>query len=181
MLVYAVSALLLIFGLVIILKRSFICHHYFCTLILYFCVQMTTAAYMYKQISLEKTIFIVCVLLVASFIVYASLTIIGFAFKHYTVFNSTSNRIHALMKEGLTEENIEFTVDKTNIYLCESPVKIHILNRPLHTTTIIFKKCTDEMASKLQSIIEGKIKEERSFPLSGVLVVVLGVIIFLLK
>ncbi|PFN21916.1 hypothetical protein [Bacillus cereus] len=184
MLIYAVSALLLIFGFVIILKKSFICHHYICNLIIYFCVQMTTAAYIYKQISLEKMIFIVCVLLVITFIVYAPLKIIGFVTKHYTVFNITSNRMRALMEEGLIEENIEFTVDKTktNIYLCESPIKVQILNRPLHTTTIIFKKCTDEMASKLREIIEEKIKkEERTFPLSGVLLFVLGIIIFFLK
>lgn len=106
-------------------------------------------------------IFIICVLLVITFIVYAPLAIIGFVTKHYTVFNITSNRMRALMKEGLIEGNIEFTADKTNIYLCESPVKVQILNRPLHTTTIIFKKCTDEMASKLREIIEEKIKKER--------------------
>ena len=44
-----------------------------------------------------------------------------------------------LVKEGLIEANIEFTVEKNNIYLSGSPVKIRILNRPLHTTNILFK------------------------------------------
>jgi hypothetical protein len=86
------------------------------------------------------------------------------------------------VKEGLTEANIEFTVDKNNIYLLGSPVKIRILNRPLHTTNILFRKCPDDIKTKIKDIIKEKIKfEEKSFPLSGVLLIVLSVVIFFLK
>ena len=86
------------------------------------------------------------------------------------------------MKDGLTEANIEFTLDKNNIYLSGSPVKIRILNRPLHTTNILFRKCPEGIKTKIKGIIKEKIKaEEKSFPLSGVLLIVLSVVIFFLK
>ncbi|TPV44807.1 hypothetical protein FJ659_16595 [Bacillus dicomae] len=73
-------------------------------------------------------------------------------------------------------------MDKNNIYLLGSPVKIRILNRPLHTTNILFRKRPDNMKGEIKGIIKEKIKaEEKSFPLSGVLLIVLSVVIFFLK
>lgn len=64
------------------------------------------------------------------------------------------------MKEGLTEANIEFALDKNNIYLLGTPVKIRILDRPLHTTNILFRKCPEDIRTKIKGIVEGKIKTE---------------------
>ena len=90
--------------------------------------------------------------------------------------------MNILVKDGLTEANIEFTLDKNNIYLSGSPVKIRILNRPLHTTNILFRKCPENMRTEINGIIEKKIKdEEKSFPLSGVVLIVLSIVIFFLK
>lgn len=73
-------------------------------------------------------------------------------------------------------------MDTNNIYLLGTPVKIRILNRPLHTTNILFRKCPDDIKTKMKDIIKGKVKaEEKSFPLSGVLLIVLSVVIFFLK
>lgn len=106
----------------------------------------------------------------------------GLAFNDYTVFNLPSSRVNILVKKGLTKANIELTLDKNNIYLSGSPVKIRILNRPLHTTNILFRKCPEDIRTKMKDIIKEKIKaEEKSFPLSGVLLIVLSVVIFFLK
>lgn len=143
---------------------------------------MTTSSYVLEQLSLTKTILILCLLLITFIFIYSHFDIRGLAFNDYTVFNLPSSRVNILVKKGLTEANIEFTLDKNNIYLSGSPVKIRILNRPLHTTNILFRKCPEDIKTKMKDIIKEKIKdEEKSFPLSGVLLIVLSVVIFFLK
>lgn len=88
-------------------------------------------------------------MLVITFIlIYSHFDVRGLAFNDYTVFNLPSSRVNILVKEGLTEANIEFTLDKNNIYLLGTPGKIRILNRPLHTTNILFRKCPDDIKAK---------------------------------
>lgn len=131
---------------------------------------------------IKKTILILCLLLITFIFVYSHFDIRGLAFNDYTVFNLPSSRVNILVKKGLTEANIKFTLDKNNIYLSGSPVKIQILNRPLHTTNILFRKCPEDIKTKMKDIIKEKIKaEEKSFPLSGVLLIVVSVVIFFLK
>ncbi|HDR6277919.1 hypothetical protein [Bacillus cereus] len=182
MLMNLVCTLLIIFGLIIVVRKTFIVNHYLCNLMAFFCAYMTTSSYVLEQLSLTKTILILCLLFITFILVYSHFDIRGLAFNDYTVFNLPSSQVNILVKEGLTEANIEFTVDKNNIYLLGSPVKIRILNRPLHTTNILFRKCPDDIKTKIKGIIKEKIKfEEKSFPLSGVLLIVLSVVIFFLK
>ncbi|HDR7795589.1 TPA: hypothetical protein QCY19_004274, partial [Bacillus luti] len=176
MLMNLACALLLISGLIIVVRKTFIVNHYLCNLMAFFCVYMTTSSYMLNQLSLVKTIVIMGLLFVTLVLVYSHFDIRGLAFNDYTVFNLPSNRVSMLVKEGLVEENIEFNLDKNNICLSGLPTKIRILNRPFHTTNILFRKCPDDMKGEIKNIIERKIKaEEKSFPLSGVLLIVLGV------
>ncbi|HEQ3524167.1 TPA: hypothetical protein VGS93_006329 [Bacillus cereus] len=182
MLMNLVCTLLIISGLTIVARKTFIVNHYICNLMAFFCAYMTTSSYMLNQLSLVKTIVVLVLLFIALVLVYSHFDIRGLAFNDYTVFNLPSSRVNMLVKEGLIEANIEFTVEKNNIYLSGSPVKIRILTRPLHTTNILFKKCPDDMKGKIKDIIEEKIKiEEKSFPLSGVLLIVLGGLIFFIK
>ncbi|EJQ49424.1 hypothetical protein IEQ_02879 [Bacillus cereus BAG6X1-2] len=182
MLMNLACALLTISGLIIVVRKTFIVNHYFCNLMAFFCAYMTTSSYMLNQLSLVKTIVVLGLLFITLVLVYSHFDIRGLAFNDYTVFNLPSSRVNILVKEGLTEANIEFTLDKNNIYLSESPAKIRILNRPFHTTDILFRKCPDDMKGEIKDIIEKKIKiEEKHFPLSGILLIVLGVIIFFVK
>ncbi|QWG83690.1 hypothetical protein [Bacillus mycoides] len=182
MLMNLACALLIISGLTVIIRKTFILNHYFCNLMAFFCVYMTTSSYVLEQISLTKTILILCLLLITLILIYSHFNIRGLAFNDYTVFNLPSSGVNRLVKEGLTEANIEFTLDKNNIYLSGFPVKIRILHRPLHTTNILFRKCPENMRTEIKGIIEKKIKaEEKSFPLSGVVLIVLSIVIFFLK
>ncbi|MGH0600823.1 hypothetical protein [Bacillus mycoides] len=182
MLMNLVCALLIISGLIIVVRKNFILNHYLCNLMAFFCAYMTTSSYVLEQLSLTKTILILCLLLITFILIYSHFEIRGLAFNDYTVFNLASSRVNILVKDGLTEANIEFTLDKNNIYLSGSPVKIRILNRPLHTTNILFRKCPENMRTEIKGIIEKKIKdEEKSFPLSGVVLIVLSIVIFFLK
>ncbi|RAN90069.1 hypothetical protein B5P41_10660 [Bacillus sp. SRB_28] len=141
MLMNLVCALLIISGLIIVVRNTFILNHYLCNLMAFFCAYMTTSSYVLEQLSLTKIILILCLLLITFILIYSHFEIRGLAFNDYTVFNLPSSRVSILVKDGLTEANIEFTLDKNNIYLSGSPVKIRILNRPLHTTNILFRKC----------------------------------------
>ena len=182
MLMNLVCALLIISGLTIVIRKTFIVNHYLCNLMAFFCAYMTTFSYVLEQLSLTKTILIICLLVITLILIYSHFDVRGLAFNDYTVFNLPSSRVNILMKEGLTEANIEFTVEKNNIYLPGSPVKIRILNRPLHTTNILFRKCPDDIKTKVKDIIKEKVKaEEKSFPFSGVLFIVLGGLIFFIK
>ncbi|KWU67503.1 hypothetical protein AWW70_04340 [Bacillus mycoides] len=182
MLMNLVCALLIISGLIIVVRNTFILNHYLCNLMAFFCAYMTTSSYVLEQLSLTKIILILCLLLITFILIYSHFEIRGLAFNDYTVFNLPSSRVSILVKDGLTEANIEFTLDKNNIYLSGSPVKIRILNRPLHTTNILFRKCREDIKTKIKGIIKEKIKaEEKSFPLSGVLLIVLSAVIFFLK
>ncbi len=182
MLMNLVCTLLIISVLTIVVRKTFILNHYLCNLMAFFCAYMTTSSYMLNQLSLVKTIVVLVLLFITLILIYSHFDIRGLAFNDYTVFNLPSSRVNILVKEGLTEANIEFTLDKNNIYLSESPAKIRILNRPFHTTDILFRKCPEDMKTKIKGIIERKIKEEeKSFPLSGVLLIVLGAIIFFVK
>ncbi|WP_002146460.1 hypothetical protein [Bacillus cereus] len=182
MLMNLACALLIISGLIIVIRKTFIVNHYFCNLMEFFCAYMTTSSYMLNQLSLVKTIVVLVLLFITLVLVYSHFDIRGLAFNDYTVFNLSSSRVNILVKEGLTEANIEFILDKNNIYLSGSPVKIRILNRPLHTTNILFRKCPENMRTEIKDIIEKKIKgEEKRLPLSGVVLIVLSVVIFFLK
>ncbi|QWU46056.1 hypothetical protein [Bacillus sp. NP247] len=182
MLMNLACALLIISGLTIVIRKTFIVNHYLCNLMAFFCAYMTTSSYMLNQLSLVKTIVVLVLLFITLVLVYSHFDIRGLAFNDYTVFNLSSSRVNILVKEGLTEANIEFTLDKNNIYLSGSPVKIRILNRPLHTTNILFRKCPENMRTEIKGIIEKKIKgEEKRLPLSGVVLIVLSVVIFFLK
>ncbi|MGZ9771161.1 hypothetical protein ACXY7N_10875 [Bacillus toyonensis] len=182
MLMNLVCILLTISGFIIVIRKTFIVNHYLCNLMAFFCAYMTTSSYVLEQLSLTKTILILCLLLITFIFVYSHFDIRGLAFNDYTVFNLPSSRVNILVKKGLTKANIELTLDKNNIYLSGSPVKIRILNRPLHTTNILFRKCPEDIRTKMKDIIKEKIKaEEKSFPLSGVLLIVLSVVIFFLK
>lgn len=182
MLMNLVCALLTISGLIIVVRKTFIVNHYLCNLMAFFCAYMTTSSYMLNQLSLAKTIVVLVLLFITLVIVYSHFDIRGLAFNDYTVFNLPSSQVNMLVKEGLTEAKIEFTLDKENIYLSGLPAKIRILNRPFHTTNILFRKCPDDMKGKIKDIIEEKIRaEKKSFPLSGVLLIVLGGIIFFIK
>lgn len=128
MLMNLVCALLIISGLIIVVRKNFILNHYLCNLMAFFCAYMTTSSYVLEQLSLTKTILILCLLLITFILIYSHFEIRGLAFNDYTVFNLPSSRVNILVKDGLTETNIEFTLDKNNIYLSESPVKIRILN-----------------------------------------------------
>ncbi|MBJ7957993.1 hypothetical protein QRE62_20855 [Bacillus mycoides] len=182
MLMNLACALLIISGLTVVIRKTFILNHYLCNLMAFFCAYMKTSSYVLEQISLTKTILILCLLLITLILIYSHFDIRGLAFNDYTVFNLPSSGVNRLVKEGLTEANIEFTLDKNNIYLSGSPVKIRILHRPLHTTNILFRKCPENMRTEIKGIIEKKIKaEEKSFPLSGVVLIVLSIVIFFLK
>ncbi|MFF1993906.1 hypothetical protein ACFVWC_22160 [Bacillus mycoides] len=182
MLMNLVCALLIISGLIIFVRKTFILNHYLCNLITFFCAYMTSPTYVLEQLSLTKTMFILCLLFITFGLVYSHFDIRGLTFNDYTVFNLPSRRVNILVKEGLTEADIEFTLNKNNIYLSGSPVKIRILHRPLHTTNILFRKCPENMRTAIKGIIEKKIKaEEKSFPLSGVVLIVLSIVIFFLK
>ncbi|MEK4913648.1 hypothetical protein [Bacillus sp. FSL E2-8887] len=182
MLMNLACALLIISGLTIVIRKTFIVNHYLCNLMAFFCAYMTTSSYVLEQLSLTKTILILCLLLITFILIYSYFEIRGLAFNDYTVFNLPSSRVNILVKDGLTEASIEFTLDKNNIYLSGSPVKIRILNRPLHTTNILFRKRPEDIKTKIKGIIKEKIKaEEKSFPLSGVLLIVLSAVIFFLK
>ncbi|EOG8708853.1 hypothetical protein ACLJKH_003283 [Bacillus cereus] len=182
MLMNLVCILLIISGFILVIRKTFIVNHYLCNLMAFFCAYMTTSSYVLEQILLTKIILILCLLFITFILVYSHFDIRGLAFNDYTVFNLPSSRVNTLVKEGLTEVGIEFTVEKNTIYLSGSPVKIRILNRPLHTTNILFRKCPDDMKTKMKDIIKEKIKaEEKSFPFSGVLLIVLGGLIFFIK
>ena len=92
--------------------KNFIVNHYLCNLMAFFCSYMTTSSYVLEQLSLTKTILILCLLFITFILVYSHFDIRGLAFNDYTVFNLPSSRVNTLMKEGLTEANIEFTVEK---------------------------------------------------------------------
>ncbi|UYX50257.1 hypothetical protein M3Y14_16970 [Bacillus thuringiensis] len=182
MLMNLACALLIISGLTIVIRKTFIVNHYLCNLMAFFCAYMTTSSYMLNQLSLVKTIVVLVLLFITLVLVYSHFDIRGLAFNDYTVFNLSSSRVNILVEEGLTEANIEFTLDKNNIYLSGTPTKIRILNRPLHTTNILFRKCPENMRTEIKGIIEKKIKgEEKRLPLSGVVLIVLSVVIFFLK
>ncbi|MDJ1474327.1 hypothetical protein QBX67_02500 [Bacillus sp. LS15-K4] len=182
MLMNLVCTLLMVSGLTIVIRKNFIVNHYLCNLMAFFCAYMTTSSYVLEQLSLTKTILILCLLVINLIFIYSHFDVRALAFNDYTVFNLSSNRVNRLVKEGLNEANIEFTLDKNNIYLLGTPVKIRILDRPLHTTNILFRKCPEDIRTEIKGIVEGKIKaEEKGFPLSGVLLIVSGGIIFFLK
>lgn len=182
MLMNLVCTLLIVSGLTIVIRKTFIVNHYLCNLMAFLCAYMTTSSYVLEQLSLTKTILILCLLVITLILIYSHFDVRGLAFNDYTVFNLPSSRVNILVKEGLTEANIEFTLDKNNIYLLGTPVKIRILNRPLHTTNILFRKCPDDIKTKMKDIIKEKVKaEEKSFPLSGVLLIVLSVVMYFLK
>ncbi len=73
---------------------------------------MTISSYMLNQLSLVKTIVVLVLLFIALVLVYSHFDIRGLAFNDYTVFNLSSSRVNMLVKEGLIEANIEFTVEK---------------------------------------------------------------------
>lgn len=93
MLMNLVCALLIISGLTIVIRKNFIVNHYLCNLMAFFCAYMTTSSYVLEQLSLTKTILILCLLIITLILIYSYFDVRGLAFNDYTVFNLPSNRI----------------------------------------------------------------------------------------
>ncbi|MCU5640802.1 hypothetical protein OCB39_28520, partial [Bacillus cereus] len=98
MLMNLVCILLIISGFIIVIRKTFIVNHYLCNLMAFFCAYMTTSSYVLEQLSLTKTILILCWLLITFILVYSHFDIRGLAFNDYIVFNLSSSRVNILVK-----------------------------------------------------------------------------------